>query len=153
VSLTGPDGTNALMYLMCHSPKDNREVYTSIMEKMKDRGLGVDNRNDFGETALHFAARHRNVTAVKKLIQLGASVNIPNKLNGSLPIHYALRRFSSSMAVTSSLIEVVKAVSAHSPETMTIEDVTKTNAKALLSSLNVNLEEYQPDSPSAKVKV
>lgn len=42
-----------------------------------------------GQTALHLAAFAANVEAISMLLELGASINLPNDISGASPLHLA----------------------------------------------------------------
>ena len=49
---------------------------------MKERGLDINGMNAYGETALHFAARYRNVTAIEQLLAWGVNADVVTILTG-----------------------------------------------------------------------
>ncbi len=55
------------------------------------RGVPVDwcQKGGGGQTALHLAAFAANVEAVQALLELGASINLPNDISGATPLHLA----------------------------------------------------------------
>ena len=126
------------MFLVCHIPaKDEKEILTIIMDKMKERNLNVNAQNIYGETALHFAARYRNLYAIDYLVTLGADGKAVTILTESSPAHYAFRRTATSMNCQN-LADVVKFSKEEWPWMMEKEDVVKVCANSLWSELQLN---------------
>ena len=60
-----------------------------LMRKRLGSGLGVDSRDGYGYTALHYASRAGHVDMCELLLREGASVNLQTNSSGSTPLHRA----------------------------------------------------------------
>lgn len=69
--------TSALFFSNTHA---QREVPVDWCNR--DAGGG-------GQTALHIAAFNANVEALRALVEMGASINLPNDISGATPLHLA----------------------------------------------------------------
>jgi ankyrin repeat protein len=135
------DGTNSLMFLVCHPPTNPEKTYFNVIDVMIKKGLEVNAKNVYGETALHFAARYRNVSAINRLILNGASINTVTELTDSTPIHYALRRTAFQMLTTLELVMIVEIFdSIESPKVMGMKDVSGVTPEMIRLELGISLE-------------
>jgi len=60
-----------------------------ISHLIKNRNVHPDSTDNYGYTALHYAARNGKLKAAQSLIELGASINCQTKNNGSTALHRA----------------------------------------------------------------
>eukprot|EP01132_Coremiostelium_polycephalum_P000001 gene1-1_t len=89
----------------CQNYKDNNQMvplYIAIRKghihlvNLLIAGAGKDSQDVDGNTALHVAALSRKVEVIKKLVALGADINIKNK-QGLMPIHLMTSQDSPSL--------------------------------------------------------
>ena len=64
---------------------DAKEIERLLTEKI----CGVNDRNDYGGTALHYAAGNGQTECVKTLLKFGPDVNDCSLTLGSTPLHWA----------------------------------------------------------------
>lgn len=85
VTLGNIENNNALIYLSkCfHVSKEisieNENAYRGLFTQLVAMGVDVNERNDYGETALHYATMRNNIVAIECLDSLGCNVNAMNK--------------------------------------------------------------------------
>jgi ankyrin repeat protein len=75
------DQNSPFMYLCKRreiKPEDEPE-YFKTLQLFLDRGVDPNGRNKFGETPLHYAAMHHNISACEFLCKVGCNVNALNK--------------------------------------------------------------------------
>ena len=79
-SLGNNENNTPLIYL-CKSRKhqDNTKKYRTVLSLLLTKGVDVNQRNDFGEAALHYAVMAKNLEAMDILFENGCNVNIINK--------------------------------------------------------------------------
>ncbi|XP_077436363.1 ankyrin repeat and SOCS box protein 9-like [Vanacampus margaritifer] len=86
--------------------------YPECIESLVQHGADLDHNMDQSGTPLHVACSNQQLTAVKKLLQLGASVNTFR--SGESPLHVAAR--ASSPELVSVLLEHGADASLRNPE-------------------------------------
>jgi ankyrin repeat protein len=77
-------GRNALEMAAMHS--DNTEVLNLLL---RHTNVEIDGCDDYGTTALHFAAHSSNVVTARHLIKMGATPNLFTHTYGLSPLHSA----------------------------------------------------------------
>jgi len=129
------------MLIVCHPPSiDSEKTYINVINGLVKRGLDVKAKNVYGETALHFAARYRNVTATKQLISLGAVCTALTVLTDATPAHYLLRRTASKMVTTLELVMLVEIFSDQPTPIMDKPDVSGVTPEHLCQDLGISLD-------------
>jgi ankyrin repeat protein len=117
--------------------------------------LTVDNWNDcdeYGKTALHWAAEHEQLDCVKYCIEMGANVNA--RANGSTPLHYAsswgYANVAGILLDAGALVDVANNVG-NTPLHLAIEHVCVDVAQILIDRgakvSNVKLDRVLPAIP------
>ena len=79
-------GNTVLHYLVQNSTNDE---LLRVLHKIVDDGVMLDIRNEYGDTALILATKHKsqNVQSIEELLKFGAQVNIANN-EGKTALHY-----------------------------------------------------------------
>ena len=84
------DGRNALHMASCNMTKPRPEdMISRTVALLLENGFEPDKVDDFNLTALHYAVKNNNQTALKQLLQAGADPNISESAHGNTPLHYA----------------------------------------------------------------
>ena len=87
VNAATKDGTTPLRALAMkeagHGP--------AMLKRAIAAGARLEVADTFGRTPLQYAARQRNLGAVKELLRGGANVNVRDDLNGATALHYACK--------------------------------------------------------------
>lgn len=78
------DGENALM--IAASKHDHQEIFDFLIQC----GADINIKDNYGWTALMYAANYGNYNAIRELIKLGATINIVDK-DGRTPLIYAAK--------------------------------------------------------------
>jgi tankyrase len=78
------------LFAICSDRNPTPEDQRSQLVKALIEGADIHATDKNGVTALHHAVRFRSPTAVKTLIERGASVNQVCRRNGSTPLHRAV---------------------------------------------------------------
>ncbi|KAJ3028519.1 UNVERIFIED_CONTAM: hypothetical protein HDU68_001515 [Siphonaria sp. JEL0065] len=63
--------------------------YQNVAMHLLTNGEGMEVRGLQGWTALHWAVVYKNLKLVKRLVELGANVNVKDDSNNSTPLHFA----------------------------------------------------------------
>lgn len=101
----------------------------SEMRRLLAEGAPVDIQNNNGQTALMYAVIHRNVAAVKLLLEFGADTEVTWGNNGITALRLAC---GAHMAPTN--IEVVKLLLAHGADPFKLDDRGRTMMHAAATS-------------------
>ena len=65
------------------------DMISRTVALLLENGFEPDKVDHFNLTALHYAVKNNNQTALKQLLQAGADPNISESAHGNTPLHYA----------------------------------------------------------------
>lgn len=74
----------------------NPAAQVAIIDVLAERGADLDHRDRGGATPLHRAVRARSVSAVRRLLALGARTDCRLRARGSTPLHLAVQSTGAS---------------------------------------------------------
>jgi ankyrin repeat protein len=118
------------LHLAAHY-RDGNPIIDLLLEAQKVKGMGggVDDPNDLGVTALHYAALYSNEITAEHLIQKGAD---PNRRanDGRTPLHMAVR-YAKDMNIIDVLLKNVKNEAINTNDAATILASAKMNEHGL----------------------
>ncbi|HYP99456.1 MAG TPA: ankyrin repeat domain-containing protein [Polyangiaceae bacterium] len=93
-------GAGPLHYACDARPNSGRSwdpaAQVSIIALLVERGAALDSGDHAGSTPLHRAVRARSVSAVRKLLELGARTDCRLRPRGSTPLHLAAQSTGAS---------------------------------------------------------
>lgn len=121
--ISDSEGNNAL-----HASASGLQLKSlALVKTLLDAGLGIDEKNNAGDSALLVSAKALNLEGVKLLISLGADKNSADKKNENAL--FAFARKGNKRAVKELILLGVDA-SMRNSEGQTIEDLSKTGILA-----------------------
>ncbi|KAJ3641441.1 hypothetical protein Zmor_027948 [Zophobas morio] len=90
-----------LIHYACKNWLNGYRIIPFLIEK----GVKVDSADGNGQLPIHYASEYGNLDAMKSLVKNGAKVDVPDKNDKKLPIHYAFDKILNADSIVSFLKE------------------------------------------------